>query len=560
MTKDERTAELKTMIDTAKEGFEHYQSNLDILAKNYNCEMDEKLRDDLQRRGKSSIFIPLIPSIALKIYTSIITTYFTNPDFATISPDDPNDAIAVEACEAIQAALRYYEKHKHFNLFPVLSKEILNACVYYAVVIKAYWSGNAPRIDGIKLRDVWFDPTATNLKDCQYIVHRMFITRQQAEKLNKNYKGFSRVNISDLTPSNETSDYNNRQPSKYQLIEMFDIYERIDDQDRWQISTLAGNALLRDAKELKDGLPIFVGYLIPQFVKTLEYDAVEMYGQSPVELVLPLQHEMNQTRNQQLDAIRKGLEPSYLSQLGTGINPYAFLNNNRIVNVGDINHVKEITPPDARQAQGSIGQTQLDAQDVSAVTPYNTGTSGSVGNETATGTAILTQEANQRLSVYTQSLNETLVIPMMTHIVKLIWRYADTRHFAGTRMPRDVDPDLFVHVNTGIGATNPVTRINQTREAIALLTSMGQTEGALKLAKNMLGLLGVNNAGELINEQLTAGDAIPDNNAGEVRTGARRGAGGGGAGAIGTGEQPNMADIPSILSGAISNPAAFNGG
>jgi hypothetical protein len=561
MDREERAAELQQMIDNARQGFDRYKPNLDLLGKNYMCEMDEQLLDNLQRRGKSSIFIPLISSVALKIYTSIVTTYFTNPDFATVSPDDPEDSLAAEAAEAIQNALRYYERHKHFNLFPVISKEILNASIYYLVAVKAYWHGNAPRIDSIKLRDIWFDPTATNLKDCQYIVHRMFISRQQAEKLHKNFKSFKRFDASDLQSTSDVSAYNAAQPNRYQLIELFDVYERTDNAEEWQVSTMAGETLIRDELELKDGLPIFCGYLIPPFVKAEEYDAVEMYGQSPVEFILPLQAEMNQTRNQQLDAIRLGLEPRFLSQHGTGINPFALLGNNRVLQAADITHVKELTPPDARQAEGSISQTQLDAQDVSAVTPYNTGTSGSVGNETATGTAILTQEANQRLSVYTQSFNETFIVPMMMHVVKLVWRYADTRHFEGTRLSRDVDPDLFVHVNTGIGATNPVTRINQMREAIQLLMKLGQPQGVIRLSKTMLGLLGINNAGELLDEQTFNGaNAIPDINTGALPAGAGGGNVGGGAGVTGDDGKPDLGNIPSILSGTISNPVTFDRG
>jgi hypothetical protein len=62
----------------------------------------------------------------------------------------------------------------------------------------------------------------------------------------------------------------------------------------------------------------------------------------------------------------------------------------------------------------------------------------------------LTNEANQRLAVYTHSLNETLIEPAMFHLAKLIWRYGDTRFLR--EIDRSGSPELYVHVDTGLNA------------------------------------------------------------------------------------------------------------
>jgi hypothetical protein len=421
----DRYAELMGKIEAAKNGYTAVEKNLAELGRAFSCRLDDKLRESLVKRGKSSLFIPTTASIALKIYTSIVTSYFSRADLAVISADDPDDAYAREAAEAIQESLRYYTRHKILNLFPVLSKEILNCCVYLGCALKVYWLGNAPRVDGIKLKDLWFDPTACSAADAEYIIHRLFIKPSRLEAL----FGLKAQDIKGNEPN----------------AEIFDIYEK--ERGVWKLSTLIGERLVRDGEVLKDSLPIFFGTLLPQLILPNEEDCVEIYGSSPIEYILPLQAEINQLRNQQLDAVRLQLEPRYLFNKTAGINPLTFYNQ-RLHAVNDVSGVKELKAPDAAFSQVQVGQIQLEFQEVSAVTPYNTGTNAHIGNMTATGTAILTSEANQRLAVYTHSLNETLIEPAVFHLATLIWKYGDTRFLK--KINRSRTPELFVHVDTGL--------------------------------------------------------------------------------------------------------------
>lgn len=518
------------MVSAARSGYERVEPNLRELGNAFVCHMNDELRRDLQKRGKSSLFIPMTPTVALKIYTSIITTYYANPDLATISPDDPDDPLATEAAEAIQETLRYYDKHKILNLFPVLSREILNATVYLACAVKVYWDGDAPRVDGIKLRDLWFDSTSTCIRDAQYLVHRMYIPRHRAEELGGVTGFMIPAALTELGAADGVNEWNKRQPCRYQLIEVFDIYERAGGD--WQLSTLMGGQIVRDGYPLRDGFPIFVGRLMPQLVLPGEYDAVEMYGSSPMEYLLPLQTEMNQLRNQQLDALRLQLEPRQLIARGSGVNPFTFYSS-KIISIMDVNQIKELKSPDISQSQGGIAQLQLEAQEVSAVTPYNTGATVRMGNETATGTAILSHEANQRLNVYTHSFNETLLEPAMAHLAKLVWRYGRSRFLDKVGLPRGTDPELFVHVNTGMGATSPVVRAQQLREAMSTLSSLGEERGVRELARQLLKMLGIKNIGEYISNEQTAEQ--PDGSAVDP-------AGNDGAGAAFEGAAPESSD------------------
>jgi hypothetical protein len=358
---DKRANELTEKIEAAKSGYGMVERNLSELGRAFSCRMDERLRESLIKRGKSSLFIPTTASIALKIYTSIVTTYFSGVDLATVSADDPGDRYALQAAEAIQESVRYYTRHKILNLFPVISKEILNCCVYLGCALKVYWQGNAPKVDGIKLKDLWFDPSACSGGDAEFIVHRLFTTPRAAIKL---------LGVDIGAGAAQTADGNS---------ELFDVYER-DDESAWRLSTVIGGKIVRDSEPLKDSLPIFFGTLLPQLILPDETDGVEIYGSSPIEYILPLQAEINQIRNQQLDAARLQLEPRYLFDKSAGINPLTFYNQ-RIHVINDISGIKELKAPDSAFSQVQVGQLQLEFQEVSAVTPYNTGTGARIGND-----------------------------------------------------------------------------------------------------------------------------------------------------------------------------------
>jgi hypothetical protein len=495
--------DLKCMIESARRGYERYKPVFDDLSMAYLCEMSPELILDLQKRGKSHLFVPAVNAKVKRLHTAFMSPYFTNDMFAAISPDDPSDAESAMAAEAIERALMHYQRRKMINLYRVFDTAFLNAAVKGTCVIKAYWDteAKAPAVEELKLRDIWFDPDATCHASLRYVVHRMYITRSEVEKLRM--------------LSSFKNDFEIPQTAEeHQRLELFDVYYK--DGKNWYVSTMLGDAIIREQKKLADGLPIFVGTIMPQLIKEDEKNAVEIYGDSPMAALIGLQMEMNILRNQQIDAIALQMNPKVLVQTGARISPYDLRKGpGSCISTDNINGIRIMDAPNITQSESGINHNKLEMMEASGVTDYNSGTDANVLNGTATGISILTDQANQRIAQMIRSLNETLVEPLFRHLALLVWRYGDERFYKDVSIGRAIDPDLFVQINTGLGATSPHVQLNGLKIAFEMLMKPNITPAAKEVLKHILPILGIKNTQEYIqydelqpNEQSTT-DSTP---------------------------------------------------
>lgn len=515
----ERLIEINEMIDTAKSGYDAHEQDFILQSMQYQCLYSDDQIEDWERRGKSHIFIPSIKQKIDKMHTSMMAAYFTNADLVAIEPDDPEDSGMGGVAEAISAAIKYYTRHKIVDVYNSMSTGVMTQFINGTTVFRCYWDSriNAPKIDNIELRDLWFDPCAKTINDCQYVVHRMYLTLEELEKL-RGFDSFSAFEIPSAAGDYNT--YNSRQVRKYQRYEIFDIYERSG--DGWTISTRIGNSLPRDNMPLNDGLPIFVGNILPTHVRQDELDIVRVYGQSPIDTLLPLQSEMNFLRNQINDAVRQSLDPKMMAREGAILDPMALKRGpGSIIKVNDLNGIKELDSPNIQEAMALVQQTDLEMQETSGITSYNTGTDSAKLNDTATGISIISSEANQKLEQYIRAFNETCFEPMMWHMALLIWRYGDDRFFDGINIARDEDPALYVHAQTGLGATNPTQKLNAIREAMPALAQLGEPMGMRKLMREYLGALGIKNTEEYVTDEQTT---APDTQGGGIPAAGQAGA------------------------------------
>ena len=524
----DRLSELQTLVDSAKEGYERkYKEYHQELADAYLCTMDNELRESLIRRNKSHTYFPYIRAKAEKLFVGLVTTYFTNPDIVAVSPNDPRDVKMSRAAVALQEAIKRDIYSGKLNIFTPLAAAFQNAAVSGTAILKAYWDAarNAPIIEYIKNRDGWADPVATSADNMQFFVHRMFITRIDAERLKKLSSFEKEFNI-DSADTNNISDYNNSLPEKYQRLELYDVYER--DGEGWTLSTLIGNTVVRDKYRLNDGMPVFVGRVMPQLVEPDEYDAAELYGASPIEALIPLQYAMNRLRNQQWDAISLQLSPRMLVASNSGVNPLDLHKGpGTVIPVSDISGVKELTAPNIGQSQYDVNQLDLEMQQTSGIMSNNPNSANSA-LDTATGISIVTQQNNVKESVLITSLNETAIEDLFTHITELYWKYGDDNFFEDVELPRTEELAVYIHADTGIGATNPAMKSQGLREAIQMFGQMGDAGAAKKLLKQLLPLIGITNTEDILNDESELAPGAQGNAPAEIAGGRRADASGGG--------------------------------
>lgn len=531
--KSERHEELQAMIDSGQAGFDKYKDYFEILNSAFICSMDGGMFNNLKRRGKSRIYFPYLRSKAERLLVAYTAAYFTNQQIASIRAMDQDDAAIGQAVTSLQKAQDYYIK-KTPDVFSLLNRAFQSAAVKGTCFLKLFWDASieAPRIEIIKLRDGFVDPVATSQYDMQFFVHKIQMTYEAALRLGE-LEGFNTdFDVDAGQDSRSTamdvdtySTYNLQLPKKYQRVIMYDIYEK--EQDGWYISSMVNGEIVRDKVYLNDGFPIFIGTSLPQIVGEDEYDAVEIYGASPVETLIPLQNAMNQTRNNQIDALGLQLEPRYLSATGSGLNPHDLKGGpGRHVSVMNLNAIREITPPNISQSIFDVQQLSLEMQQASGITDYNQGIVSPGANQTATGVVTLTNEANQKIEYLIRGLNESLVQPLFKQYATLVWKYGDDKFFVETQLDRAMPLELFAHADTGVGATNPAVKAAGIREAMQILGQLGMPSTVSQLLLKLLPLLGLQEI-DRIKESMQNDELAKSQAAGAAAPGAPEGAIGG---------------------------------
>ncbi|ADV46428.1 portal protein [Nitratifractor salsuginis] len=450
MTKKEL---ILSMIDEAKKGFDLYRDDFSILEAGYLNLLPEETVKSLRRRRKSHITPKIIKAKVRKVAISVMKTYFENEEFAKLTPQVPTPE-SIKDVQKLQRALDEWTT-KRINLYTRFKPSVLDALIYGTPIMKIYWADGQLRIERVKLKNMYLDPNASNVFDIQYCVHRVTTTignlRQQfGRKFKwKNYIGDSEDGTSYLS-SADLGDASR--------IEVRDVYRY--QSGKWYVSTvLPGDAFVRLDEPLKDGLPFIIGSVEPQFVRLDESNAVEAYGGSFIEPMIPLQEEYTVTRNQQIDAIAESLSKRFLATKTSGLNEKDLLSNRTKISVSSLNEVKELQAPRIDPSIFGIDRLDSEMQEVSGITKYNQGLNDPHNlNQTATGVSILTEEGNAVIADIVRALNESFFEPAIRRMVRLIYKYGESPIFYG--LDRTKDLRFYVTINAGVGAVNNELLLN----------------------------------------------------------------------------------------------------
>ena len=449
MTKQQ--ARIMLLVDEAKKGYGLYKDSFEQLEAGYLNILAPQMLKSLQRRRKSHITPQIIKAKVRRVAISVLRTYFENDEFARLSPEytteDTLNDVAV-----LQKRLDVWTTKK-IVLYTRFKPAVIDALVYGTPIMKIYW-GNGLKIQRIKVKDLWIDPNASSIFDIQYCVNRVRTTvgklkRQFGKKIKwKNFVGqtdegtqVSTVDIGDAS-----------------RVEVLDVYRYQD--GKWLLSTiLPDQSFIRTDEELKDGLPFIIGNVDPQFIGISETNAVEAYGSSFIETMIPLQEEYTITRNQQIDAIDKTFNPQYLATKMSGLNEVDLMSGRKKVTVSSLQELEQVQLPRIDPSIFHTDRLDTEMQEVSGVTKA---TQGLVDNEskyqTATGMSILSEEGNAVIGDIIRALNESFFEPAIRRIVRLIYKYDECPDMFG--MDRSKNVRFFVTINAGVGAVNNELMMN----------------------------------------------------------------------------------------------------
>ena len=472
------------LIDEAKKGYDLYKTSFEMLEHGYLNILSPEMLKSLKKRRKSHITPQIIKAKVRRVSVAVLKTYFENDRFAKLTPEFATEE-DIEDIEKIQKALDIWTTKK-INLYTRFKPIVNDALVYGTCIVKIYWSNGRLHVSRVKIRDLFIDPNAQNAFDIQYAVHRVYTTVGRLKKqFGRKFKwkqfvgqfsdaGNSKLSMTDIGDATR--------------IEVYDIYRYQG--GKWLVSTvLPDQSFVRIDEPLKDGLPFIIGTVDPQFVGISESNAVEAYGGSFIEPMIPLQEEYTITRNQQIDAIDKTFNPQYLATKTSGLNESDLASGRKKVTVSNLGEVEQVPIPRIDPSIFHTDRLDSEIQEVSGVNKANQGmVDANSKYQTATGMSILSEEGNTIIADIVRALNESLFEPAIRRMVRLIYKYDDTPLFYGLNRNRDLR--FFVSINAGVGAVNNELLLNNISAAegtamqnVKLHAEMQNIEGARRYAK-----------------------------------------------------------------------------
>ncbi|HHY1568207.1 TPA: portal protein [Campylobacter jejuni] len=445
----------------------------------------------LRKRNKSSIYIPKINAKVKYLITSLNDVYFNSERMADIETYINSDDAIIELW---QNAIDFYSGK--INMFKIFQPLFLDVLLVGTSIAKLTWHKGMPRIERVDIDSIFFDPNALNSEDIGYIVNEIYLTYNQIHERQK--LGFYKnIEIQKLFDEDD----------EYKKVKLYDIYERKND-DTWVVSTLFENNLLRNEVTLQDGQPFVWGSMLPQLKKIDNENYVSAYGEPIMASAMPLQDEINITRNLLIDAVRTHIMPKIMMPKSMGVSREDIETLGKPIYTDDPKGVQILPPPNVNSAGMNLQLLESELTEVTGVSPQNNGAQ-TAQNETATEISIKAQEGGRRSADYIRQYNETFIEPLFDRFAMLVFKYGEDSFFNGFQ--REDIPSFRFKIQTGTGAMNKEIRragIQASMQVFSQLYQMymsigdansayGIINASKELTKELLPILGVKNVNSL---------------------------------------------------------------
>ena len=386
----------KDILQIISESKSHYSSfhgtfdaYLNQFAARHPQNILEKIPD-----GRSKLFIPKTYSIIKRKVASFYDAYLSGDGVIEIDGDG-------EKVEILNAAVNYYEKTKPFR--SELVSIFYDFYIYGIGIAKLLWQDGVS-VSRIDPRDFAFDPNAKKISECRLFVHSFCTTKAVLDSFG----------VQKQVPKGSGNKYF----AHYAIDELYYF-----DGGKIFVASAHGQKVFSH-RELKI-FPFSFGYSIPKIYD--KNSICNVYGDSECRILEPYQFELNEIRNQMRDATRKEIDPAVLSETGSGLDPVEWYNAapGEVVNVSNLRGIQFAPKPSLIQANNEIKNIDLEIQEASGVTAYNSGISrAGMLNQTATGMSILTSEGNNKIAAEVRTAHETFFKPFAETFAKMVYLYA----------------------------------------------------------------------------------------------------------------------------------------
>lgn len=281
-------------------------------------------------------------------------------------------------------------------------------------------------------------------------------------------------------------------------------YMRVDGQD-WYYATLGTEIMLTDVVPLEETTPLKER---PYTIGFLALETHKPYPAGLVELMRPIQEEINDLTNLRIDNIRHVISPRYFVKRGTSVDVRSLLRNI----AGGVTAMEDPqNDVNIRQIQDTTSSSFQEQDRLSVEVDELAGTSSQSSiaanhniNERVGNTQMMKEDANQLTEMNIRTFAETWVEPTLQQVMELeralesdevVMAIVGQRsNMAPEMVFRMMEMPVRVTVNVGFGATNPQRRLQKVTMAFSTLAQINPNLLARaderELASEVLGAVG----------------------------------------------------------------------
>jgi hypothetical protein len=281
-------------------------------------------------------------------------------------------------------------------------------------------------------------------------------------------------------------------------------YMRVDGQD-WYYATLGTEIMLTDVVPLEETTPL------KERPYTMGFIALETHKPYPaglVELMRPIQEEINDITNLRIDNIRHVISPRYFVKRGSSVDVRSLLRNiaGGVTAMEDPQndvHIRQIQDTTASSFQEQ-DRLSVEVDELAGTSSQSSIAANHNINERVGNTQMMKEDSNQLTEMNIRTFAETWVEPTLQQVMELeralesdevvLAIVGQRSNMAPEMVFRMMDMPVRVTVNVGFGATNPQRRLQKVAMAFSTLAQINPNLLARaderELASEVLGAVG----------------------------------------------------------------------
>jgi hypothetical protein len=522
---DGKTDDQPDWLKRAKDAFRFSTTYIDS---NYRNQWEDSLRafnnqhpsaskynTDLFKK-RSNLFRPKTRAIIRKNEAAAAAAFFSNIDLLDVAPQ--NDSVKEERVSAeVMKQLLQYRLSKTIPWFKVLIGGLQDGQVQAVAVAHIHWryverhddngdvtsKEDRPVVDLIPIEQIrfdpqadWLDPINTSPYLIQLIPMYWCDVKEKMEREDPKGNKWTTYSSSQAFSKSDTQDDSTRQArigvrqdptqgkrdvSDYDIVWVHRHIHRWCGED-WEFYTLNSERLLTDPAPLNDTVwhgqrPYVMGTPILETHKALP--------NSLATIVKPLQEEANDVSNQRSDNVKFVLNKRWFAKRGKNVDLASLVRNTPggITLMDNVEEdVKEVTWPDVT-GSAYLEQDRIDNDfnDIAGNFSPTQVKQQRTPRESTRTHEMLQAPSNLMTEYLLKTYVETFVQPVLRHLVMLEQHYeSDTVLLAlagekakifqkyGVNEVNDaiLDKELTVTVNVGMGATDPVVKMQRFTGAV----------------------------------------------------------------------------------------------